>query len=243
MLPERVAPAEQLPGKFILSFQKYFIVHSRYKCERGQKTQRFAGGERAFRAVLDAERRRGGGGVDGFIGRKAAELAAAAEREEQQWGHAEEEPARQRRVEVAFVACAFGQARIPPPPHLPYKVDTSRPSLRTNWTRLGAFGQSPGEAFSVRAAAELAADNTADRVRARFDVDAQWCLAARKATWFRSALCRHAPSRGGIVPRRARPEAGSYRGGPGLILFAPPRGAEPLEPFCSAARPRSTTRC
>ena len=25
----------------------------------------------------------------------------------------------------------------PPPPPLPYKVDTSRPSLRTNWTRLG----------------------------------------------------------------------------------------------------------
>ena len=24
----------------------------------------------------------------------------------------------------------------PPPPSLPYKVDTSRPSLRTNWTRL-----------------------------------------------------------------------------------------------------------
>jgi len=23
----------------------------------------------------------------------------------------------------------------PPPPSLPYKVDTSRPSLRTNWTR------------------------------------------------------------------------------------------------------------
>jgi len=147
MLPERVAPAEQLPG-----------------------------GERAFRAVLDAERRRGGGGVDGFIGRKAAELAAAAERAERQWERAEEEPARQRRVEVAFVACAFGQ--------------------------------SPGEAFSVRAAAELAADNTTDRVRARFDVDAQWCLVARKTTWFRSALCRHAPSRGGLVPRRARHEVG-----------------------------------
>jgi hypothetical protein len=26
----------------------------------------------------------------------------------------------------------------PPAPSLPYKVDTSRPSLRTNWTRLGA---------------------------------------------------------------------------------------------------------
>ena len=30
------------------------------------------------------------------------------------------------------------QAR-PPPPSLPYKVDTSRPSLRTNWTRLVPF--------------------------------------------------------------------------------------------------------
>ena len=27
----------------------------------------------------------------------------------------------------------------PPPPPLPYKVDTSRPSLRTNWTRLVPF--------------------------------------------------------------------------------------------------------
>ena len=31
-----------------------------------------------------------------------------------------------------------GQA---PPPSLPYKVDTSRPSLRTNWTRLVPFAQ------------------------------------------------------------------------------------------------------
>ena len=29
----------------------------------------------------------------------------------------------------------------PPPPPLPYKVDTSRPSLRTNWTRLVPFPQ------------------------------------------------------------------------------------------------------
>ena len=29
----------------------------------------------------------------------------------------------------------------PPPPSLPYKVDTSRPSLRTNWTRLVPFPQ------------------------------------------------------------------------------------------------------
>ena len=27
-------------------------------------------------------------------------------------------------------------SQAPPPPSLPYKVDTSRPSLRTNWTRL-----------------------------------------------------------------------------------------------------------
>ena len=27
------------------------------------------------------------------------------------------------------------KAQPPPPPSLPYKVDTSRPSLRTNWTR------------------------------------------------------------------------------------------------------------
>ena len=30
---------------------------------------------------------------------------------------------------------------VPPPPSLPYKVDTSRPSLRTNWTRLVPFPQ------------------------------------------------------------------------------------------------------
>ena len=29
----------------------------------------------------------------------------------------------------------WGLLRLPPPPSLPYKVDTSRPSLRTNWTR------------------------------------------------------------------------------------------------------------
>ena len=27
--------------------------------------------------------------------------------------------------------------QVPPPPSLPYKVDTSHPYLRTNWTRLG----------------------------------------------------------------------------------------------------------
>jgi len=32
--------------------------------------------------------------------------------------------------------CEPNPARRSPPPSLPYKVDTSRPSLRTNWTRL-----------------------------------------------------------------------------------------------------------
>ena len=32
----------------------------------------------------------------------------------------------------------------PPPPSLPYKVDTSRPSLRTNWTRLVPFPTTRG---------------------------------------------------------------------------------------------------
>ena len=31
----------------------------------------------------------------------------------------------------------------PPPSSLPYKVDTSRPSLRTNWTRLSGAGPRP----------------------------------------------------------------------------------------------------
>jgi SpoVK/Ycf46/Vps4 family AAA+-type ATPase len=47
------------------------------------------------------------------------------------------------------VAAVFRKARqaspavifFPPPPSLPYKVDTSRPSLRTNWTRLVPFPQ------------------------------------------------------------------------------------------------------
>jgi len=34
--------------------------------------------------------------------------------------------------------------QAPPPPPLPYKVDTSRPSLRTNWTRQpGVLGRDP----------------------------------------------------------------------------------------------------
>jgi hypothetical protein len=45
----------------------------------------------------------------------------------------------------ASIECRGGEASAPgrltrgnrpPPPSLPYKVDTSRPSLRTNWTRL-----------------------------------------------------------------------------------------------------------
>ena len=34
------------------------------------------------------------------------------------------------------IESAVGEKQPPPPPSLPYKVDTSRPSLRTNWTRL-----------------------------------------------------------------------------------------------------------
>ena len=30
----------------------------------------------------------------------------------------------------------YGESKLTFPPPLPYKVDTSRPSLRTNWTRL-----------------------------------------------------------------------------------------------------------
>jgi len=37
--------------------------------------------------------------------------------------------------EGAHVPLPHGRA-LPPPPPLPYKVDTPRPSLRTNWTRL-----------------------------------------------------------------------------------------------------------
>ena len=33
------------------------------------------------------------------------------------------------------LAQAHREVRVWPPPSLPYKVDTSRPSLRTNWTR------------------------------------------------------------------------------------------------------------
>ena len=33
-------------------------------------------------------------------------------------------------------AAAWGGLAGAPPPSLPYKVDTSRPSLHTNWTRL-----------------------------------------------------------------------------------------------------------
>ena len=48
--------------------------------------------------------------------------------------HFEETREAKRRNEAAVEAAAK-----PPPPSLPYKVDTSRPSLRTNWTRLVPF--------------------------------------------------------------------------------------------------------
>jgi len=43
-------------------------------------------------------------------------------------------------------AAAWGGLAGAPPPSLPYKVDTSRPSLHTNWTRLA--GHQEGAAIS-----------------------------------------------------------------------------------------------
>jgi hypothetical protein len=47
-------------------------------------------------------------------------------------------------------AAAWGGLAGAPPPSLPYKVDTSRPSLHTNWTRLVPAGDPP-PAFTSRA--------------------------------------------------------------------------------------------
>ena len=51
------------------------------------------------------------------------------------------------------------RGRAPPPPFLPYKVDASRPSLRTNWTSLVPFprAREPGRAFPVAATLRAAA--------------------------------------------------------------------------------------
>ena len=58
--------------------------------------------------------------------------------------------------EAPLLARSPGDPRrvaAPPPPSLPYKVDTSRPSLRTNWTRLEqARAAQPGDPRRVAAA-------------------------------------------------------------------------------------------
>jgi hypothetical protein len=38
---------------------------------------------------------------------------------------------------------------MPPPPSLPYKVDTSRPSLRTNWTSHLRYAKATGRAHPL----------------------------------------------------------------------------------------------
>ena len=45
---------------------------------------------------------------------------------------------------------AAPQRTAAPPPSRPYKVDTSRPSLRTNWTRLVLFPPPRGRPGGVR---------------------------------------------------------------------------------------------
>ena len=62
-------------------------------------------------------------------------------------------------------------AEPPPPPSLPYKVDTSRPSLRSNWTRLVPFPQVIAQPMTadqfeerrVKAVARMEADAEAKR--------------------------------------------------------------------------------
>ena len=85
---------------------------------------------------------------DGAGGRRGGSRGGGA-RAGRGRGHAAAEsqpaarPARARARRAALPACGRRDARRrrgePPPPSLPYKVDTSRPSLRTNWTRLVPF--------------------------------------------------------------------------------------------------------
>jgi len=65
---------------------------------------------------------------------------------------------RQRGRRVVCV-CSRSRAAHPPPPSLPYKVDTSRPSRRTDWTRLV-----PSRAASARASARMRWAAGADRL-------------------------------------------------------------------------------
>jgi hypothetical protein len=58
---------------------------------------------------------------------------------------------RKVRCEASFPARNGASASRTPRPSLPYKVDTSRPSLRTNWTRLARQGS--GDAATLGAGA------------------------------------------------------------------------------------------
>ena len=105
----------------------------------------------------------------------------------------------------------------PPPPHppfLPYKVDTSRPSLRTNWTRLVPFPQVPAPALRLlgpagrAAVGRLPGHPTRERIP-RLQRDVRTLLAPMRA------LPRPGPPRCGPFPLRAcanRQHAYLFRG-------------------------------
>ena len=132
-------------------------------------------------------------------------------------------PAKRRRAEEedGLDPCdpAFYSGKAPaPPPSLPYKVDTSRPSLRTNWTRRGVRGRRTarlmGSRLRVRAPlrACLAAAPAAPSVRTklntlrcRYGGKAGQCADGTAAgALFQS---RPLPSPGDIIRRMASQDA------------------------------------
>ena len=132
-------------------------------------------------------------------------------------------------------------ARRAPPPSLPYKVDTSRPSLRTNWTRLVSFAQVRVRDGSLINTVVLFEDREARHPRThpppRPDVAAQRARAARRtdaargAGAGRGAVLRAAG--GAELPDAARGSA-RPRGNPRVHVrqrlqdLLHPRGAAPF---------------
>ena len=106
------------------------------------------------------------------------------------------------------------------PPSLPYKVDTSRPSLRTNWTRLESTGRTfnlgddePATSVEVAAFARAVGPRTVRKCRTakpKLSAQALNCSSAERRTHC-AQLLREAGER--LPPVGAEPPLRARRGG------------------------------
>jgi hypothetical protein len=80
-----------------------------------------------------------GGGVSAGARAPSSSAQRRGRRAGGRGGYLEDEYSEASEFEDAEIAEPLEGAAPPPPPSFPYKVDTSRPSLRTNWTRLVPF--------------------------------------------------------------------------------------------------------